>query len=206
MVMPYRFNFDLSSISKTLFTEVAKVAAEKEMHRKIGKSARRLATRLRIEEATGLNVSDALILIEDLVDIQVKNMSEKERFEKAGKKVLFLPHCARKYMDNRCKAQFNQNVPSYVCAHCSPDCLVNNATQLAKQKHYDVYILPGNSCVEKIIKNNHYDGVLGVACTEELRLGGEYLKRIGVTGQALSLIKNGCANTKFNLENLSALM
>jgi hypothetical protein len=204
--MPYRFNFDLSNISKTLFKEVAKVAAEREMHRKLGKRARELATKLKIQEATGLNVSDALMLIEDLVDIQVNNMSEKEKFQRAGKKVLFLPHCARKYMDNRCQAQFNQDMPSYICAHCSPDCLVNNAAQLAKKKHYDVYILPGNSCVEKIIKNNRYDGVLGVACTEELRIGGEYLRRIGVTGQALSLIKNGCANTKFNLDNLNALM
>jgi len=204
--MPYRFNFDLSSISKALFKEVAQVAAEKEMHRKIGKSARELATRLKVQEVTGLNVSDALTLIEDLVDIQVKNMSEEEKFHEAGKKVLFLPHCARKYMDNRCKAQFNQDIPSYFCAQCSPDCLVNRATQLAKKKHYDAYVLPGNSCVEKIIKNNQYDGVLGVACTEELRIGGEYLKRIGVTGQALSLIKNGCANTKFNLDNLNALM
>jgi hypothetical protein len=206
MPMPYRFNFDLSNISKTLFKEVAQVAAEKEMPRKLGKRARELATRLKIQEVTGLNVSDALTLIEDLVDIQVKNMSEKEKFQKAGRKVLFLPHCARKYMDNRCKAQFNQDIPSYICAHCSPDCLINNATQLAKKKHYDVYILPGNSCVEKIVKNNRYDAVLGVACTEELRIGGEYLRRIGVAGQALSLIKNGCANTKFNLDSLNALM
>jgi hypothetical protein len=204
--MPYRFDFDLSNISKTLFKEVAKVAAEKEMHRKLGKSARELATKLRIQEATGLNVSDALTLIEDLVDIQVKNISEKERFQKAQKKALFLPHCARKYMDNRCKAQFNPDIPSYICAHCSPDCLVNRAIQLAKEKYYDVYILPGNSCTEKIVKNNNYDGVLGVACTEELRLGGEYLKKIGVTGQALSLLKNGCANTKFNMDSLNALM
>jgi len=206
MVMPYRFNFDLSNISKSLFKEVAKVAAQREMHRKLGKSARELANKLKIQEATGLNVSDALTLIEDLVDIQVKNMSEREKFQKAGKKVLFLPHCARKYMDNRCKAQFSQDIPSYICARCSPDCQINKATQLAKKKHYDVYVLPGNSCVEKIIKNNRYEGVLGVACTEELRIGGEYLKRIGVTGQALSLIKNGCANTKFNLDNLNALM
>jgi hypothetical protein len=204
--MPYRFNFDLSSISKTLFKEVAKVAAEKEMPRKLGKGARELATKLKIQEATGLNVSDALTLIEDLVDIQVKNMSERETFQKAGKKVLFLPHCARKYMDSRCKAMFNHEIPSYICAQCSPDCLINRATQLAEKKHYDVYILPGNSCVEKIIKNDRYDGVLGVACTEELRLGGEYLRRIGVTGQALSLLKNGCANTKFSLDNLNALM
>ena len=204
--MPYRFNFDLSSISKNLFKEVARVAAEKSMHKRIGKSARELASKLKIQEATGLNVTDALVLIEDMVDVQINNVSQREKFQNAGKKALLLPHCSRKYMDNRCKARFDQTVPSYFCAHCSPDCLVNQATQIAKKRKYDVYILPGGSCVEKITKRNMYDGVLGVACTEELRIGGEYLKHIGVTGQALPLTKNGCANTKFNLESLSALM
>jgi len=204
--MPYRFNFDLSNISKSLFKEVAKVAGEGDVHRKLGKSARNLAHKFKIEEATGLNVADALVLLEDLVDIQIKNVSQREGFQKAAKKALFLPHCSRKYMDNRCKAHFNQEIPSYVCAHCSPDCLVNKATQLAKKKHYDVYILPGGSCVEKIMKHNRYDGVLGVACTEELRIGGEYLKSTGINGQALPLIKNGCANTVFNLDSLNALM
>ena len=204
--MPYRFNFDLSTVSKSLFKEVAKVAGEKGVHRKIGKSARELATRLKIEEATGLNVTDALVLIEDMVDVQIKNVSQLERFKRAGKKALLLPHCSRKYMDNRCKARFDQTIPSYVCARCSPDCLINMATQLAETKEYDVFILPGGSCVEKITKNNKYDGILGVACTEELRMGGEYLKSIGVAGQALPLLKNGCATTKFNLDSLNAIM
>ena len=204
--MPYRFNFDLSDISKSLFKEVAKVAGEKGVHKKLGKSARQLATKLKIEEATGLNVTDALVLLEDMMDIQIKNMSEQEKFRKAGKKALLLPHCSRKYMDDRCKAHFDPTVPSYICAHCSPDCQVNEATQLAKAKEYDVFILAGGSCVEKIMKNNLYDGVLGVACTEELRIGGAYLKSIGVAGQALPLLKNGCANTKFNLDGLDILM
>ena len=204
--MSYRFNFDLSGVSKSLFKEVAKVAGERGVHRKIGKRARELATKLKIEEATGLNVTDALVLLEDMVDVQIKNVSQLERFQKAGKKALLLPHCSRKYMDNRCKANFDPTIPSYVCAHCSPDCLVNMATRLARVKKYDVYILPGGSCVERITKNNKYEGILGVACTEELRIGGEYLKSIGVAGQALPLLKNGCASTKFNLDSLSALM
>lgn len=204
--MPYRFNFDLSGISKSLFKEVAKVAGEKGVHKKLGKSARELAAKLKIEEATGLNVNDALVLLEDMVDIQIKNVSQQEKFQKAGKRALLLPHCSRKYMDNRCKARFDQTIPSYVCAHCSPDCQVNKAAQLAEERKYDVYILPGGSCIEKIAKNNQYDGILGVACTEELRIGGAYLKNIGVAGQALPLLKNGCANTKFNLDSLSVLM
>jgi hypothetical protein len=161
---------------------------------------------LKIEEATGLNISDALVVLEDLVDVQVRNLSQRDKFLKASKKVLLLPHCARKYMDTRCKACFDESIPSYICAHCSPDCIVNSATQLAKKKGYDVCIIPGGSCVEKILKNNRYDGVLGVACTEELKIGGVFLERVGVSGQGLPLLKNGCANTKFNLKSLNALM
>jgi len=204
--MPYRFNFDLSNVSKTFFKEVARVAGEKDVHKKLGKRARELAAKLKIEQATGLDITDALVLLEDMVDIQIKNLSHRDRFQKAGKKVLLLPHCARKFMDNRCKARFDKSIPSYICAHCSEDCLISYATKLAQKKGYDVCIIPGGSCVEKILSNNNYDGVLGVACTEELRLGGMFLEKVGIAGQALPLLKNGCANTKFNLKSLSALM
>jgi len=204
--MPYRFNFDLSKVSKHFFKEIARVAGEKDVHKKLGKRAIELADKLKIEQATGLNVTDAIVLLEDMVDIQVRNLSHKERFQKAGKKVLLLPHCARKYMDSRCKARFDKSIPSYVCAHCSEECLINYATKLAEKKGYDVCVIPGGSCVENILKNNRYDGVLGVACTEELRLGGVFLEKVGVAGQALPLLKNGCANTKFNLKSLNALM
>ena len=80
--MPYRFNFDLSGVSKSLFKEVAKVAGERGVHRKIGRSARELAAKLKIEEATGLNVTDALVLLEDMVDVQIKNVSQLERFKR----------------------------------------------------------------------------------------------------------------------------
>jgi len=204
--MPYRFNFDLSKVSKSFFKEVARAAGEKDVHKKLGKRARELATKLKIEEATGLNITDALVLLEDMVDIQVKNLSQRENFLKTNKKVLLLPHCARKYMDGRCKARFDEGVPSYICAHCSPDCPINHATKLAKKKGYDVCIIPGGSCVEKILKNKRYDGVLGVACTEELKIGGMFLEKIGIAGQALPLLRNGCANTKFNLKSLNAIM
>jgi len=77
---------------------------------------------------------------------------------------------------------------------------------LAEKKGYDVYILPGGSCVQKILKSRHYDGVVGVACGEEIRLSGETLSDLRVAGQAVPLIKNGCANTIFNLETLSNIL
>ncbi|MEM2970940.1 MAG: DUF116 domain-containing protein [Candidatus Bathyarchaeia archaeon] len=201
--MPYKFTFDLSKIPRFFFTEIAKVGLQKGLHKKVGGTIQEMIKKFKIQEATGLNLADAVLLLEDLVDMQARNLLEREKFLKTKKRALFLPHCSRKYMDNRCKATFDPNIPSYICAHCSPDCLINKAVQLAEEKGYDVYVLPGSSCVSKILKDGRYDGVVGVACGEEIRLSGEILKEVGLTGQAVPLIKNGCANTLFNIETLA---
>jgi len=200
--MPYKFTFDLSRISRFFFTELTKVGYQKGMHKKVGRAAHEIIRKFKIQEATGLNLSDAVLLLEDLIDIQARNLLERERFVKTRKRALLLPHCSRKYMDSRCKAVFDPNIPSYICAHCSSDCLINKAVSLAEKKGYDVYILPGGSCVPEILQTRHYEGVVGVASGEETKLGGRTLKCIDVVGQAVPLIKNGCANTFFNIETL----
>lgn len=172
------------------------------MHKRIGNALQDIIKKFRIEELTGLNLSDAVHLLEDLVDVETRNFLEKEKFRKAEKKALFLPHCSRKFMDNRCKARFEQDVPTYVCAHCSPDCLINEAVSIAKKKGYNVYILPGGSCVSKILRMNRYEGVIGVACGEELKIAGEVLSQMNIAGQAVPLLRNGCANTVFSMETL----
>ena len=204
--MPYRFTFDLSRISRFFFTEVATAAYQRGMHRKVGKTVQEMIKKFKIQEATGLNLSDAVTLLEDLIDVQARNLVERERFIQTKKRALLLPHCSRKFMDNRCKAAFDPHLPSYVCAHCSPDCQVGKAEFLAKKKGYDVYILPGGSCIPKILNAKHYEGIIGVACGEEVRTGGETLKVMNISGQTVPLIKNGCANTAFNIENLSKIL
>jgi len=204
--MPYGFSFDLSRVSKSFFRELAKVAHDKDVHRRLGKKTRNLAEKFKVRELTGLEVSDALTLVEDLVDIYVRNISGKEKFLKTRKRVLLLPHCSRKFMDNRCKASFDPKVPSYFCASCSPDCLINRATELGKKRGYDVYVLPGGSCVPEIMKNNFYEGIVGVACSQELTIGGNYLEALGRAGQAVPLVKNGCANTRFSIETLERIL
>ena len=204
--MPYKFSFDISRISKAFFRELASLAKEKGLHRKFGGQARNLADKFKIHEITGLEVSDALMLVEDLVDIYVRNISESTTFSKTKKRALLLPHCSRKHMDNRCQASFNPEIPSYSCGHCSDDCIINKATRLAEKKGYDVFVLAGSSCVPQILKNKGYEGVIGVACSHELKMGGDYLRHLGLTGQAVPLTKNGCANTSFNLETLKKIM
>jgi hypothetical protein len=200
--MPYKFTFDLSKVPRFFFTEIATVSCQRGVHKALMKTLQDMIKRFRIEEATGLNLSDAVVVISDMVDMQARNLMERGKFLETRKRALFLPHCSRKYMDSRCKAVFDPNVPSYVCSHCSPDCLVNRADCLAKKKGYDVYVLPGGSCVTKILKSKRYGGVVGVACGEELKLSGDVMSGVRVAGQAIPLIKNGCANTVFNLETL----
>ncbi len=162
-----------------------------------------MVKKFKIEEATGLNLADALLVMQDLVDVQVGNLMDRPKFLQTEKRALFLPHCSRKFMDGRCKATFDSDIPSYVCAHCSPDCLVNRATGEATKKGYDVYVLPGGSCVAKILRSAKYEGIIGVACGEEIKLSGEILNETGVISQSIPLIKNGCSTTVFNMDSLT---
>ena len=202
--MPYKFNFDLSHLSQSFFKEVARFSNKRSFHRELGVKVQYLVEKFRIKELTGLCISDALKVVEDLLDVYIKNLSEKENFLKTSKRALLLPHCSRKFMDNRCQAYFDPEVPSYYCAHCSQDCLINKATTLAEKRGYDVYVIPGSSCIPKLIKRN-YEGIVGVACCEEIKMGMDYCKRVNVWSQGIFLTKNGCADTKFNLESLDAI-
>jgi hypothetical protein len=200
--MPYKFTFDLSKVPRFFFTEVARIGYHKGMHKTFLNKLQDIITKFRIQEATGLNLSDVVVLLQDFIDLQAVNLLERGKFLQTKKRALFLPHCARKYMDSRCKANFDASIPSYTCTHCSEDCLVNKADSLARKKGYDVYILPGGSCVPKILKTACYEGVVGVACGEEVKICSEILSGMDVAGQAIPLIKNGCANTIFNMNTL----
>jgi hypothetical protein len=204
--MPYQFNFDLTRVSRFFFREVAEAAHKRKLHRRIGEVALRLLERFRIQEITGLDVTQALMLLEDLIDIQMKNLSNRERFLKTCRRVLFLPHCSRKYMDNRCKAVFDRSIPSYSCSHCSLDCLVGQATLVGEKRGYDVYVLPGGSCIHQILRKGRYEALVGVACGEEIKLAEGLLEKTGLPGQTVPLIKNGCADTKFNIQALEKVL
>ncbi len=204
--MPYKFNFDLSPVPRFFFTELARVSYQKGMHKTLFNTLQEMIKKFKIEEATGLNLTDAVVVIQDLIEVQAVNLIERKRFLQTKKRALLLPHCSRKFMDGRCKATFDPSIPSYLCAHCSPDCLVNRAETAAKKKGYDVYVVPGGSCVTKILKKANYEGVVGVACGEEIKLAGELLNDAGVAGQSIPLIKNGCSNTVFNMESLSTTL
>jgi uncharacterized protein len=200
--MPYKFTFDISKTPHHFFTELAVASYQRGVHKVFLNTLKDIIKKFKIQEATGLNVQDAIVLIQDLIDIQASNFMLRGKFLETKKRALFLPHCSRKFMDGRCKAVFDSNVPSYICAQCSPDCEVNKASQAGKQRGYDVYVVPGGSCVPKILKTHKYEGAVGVACGEEVKMSLDLLSSMKVAGQSVPLLKNGCANTVFNMDAL----
>ncbi|MGC9020420.1 MAG: DUF116 domain-containing protein [Candidatus Methanodesulfokora sp.] len=196
--VPYRFNFDLSVVPKQFFEELLKASYERKIHRRIAAKAIDLVRTFRLEEITGMDLQNAITVVEDMLEICIMSEMGRRNFKNARRKALFLPHCSRKHMDSRCKAVFDESVPSYICQRCSSDCLVRAAVEMAEERGYDVYIVPGGSCIPKIIERG-YDAVVGVACGMELKLASSFLK---IPAQGIPLIKNGCSHTKFDLEAL----
>jgi hypothetical protein len=204
--MPYAFTFDLSKLSQAIFKDIAKISEKDKLNEKIATMARNLVNKFNVDKFTGLPISDSITVIEDLINVNMKNSLQKEQFLQTQKRALFLPHCCRKYMDSRCHATFDTTTSSYTCNHCSTDCLVHQATVLSAQRNYDIYVLPGASCVRKIFQKKHYEGIVGVACTDELKLASTILEQHNIHAQGIPLIKNGCSETQFDFEILEQIL
>jgi len=205
-IMAYSFNYDFTKLPREFSKDIAKVIEKGKLHRKMGYISRKLVKKFKIDKILGIQLEDAISVVEDLIDINIKNLTNDKKFKKAKNKVLLLPHCSRKYMDSRCKAKFDSKLSSYFCVGCSKDCLVNKATKIAKKKNYQVFVLPGGSCIKKILQRVGCDAILGVACPEEIKLALRLLENSRLTCKGLPLIKNGCANTKFNLNSLKEIL
>lgn len=202
----YEFDFDLTKVSRSFFRRLAKFSDHWDIHRKIGGLVESIIDRFNIQKITGLPFSDAVKVIDDLVDIYAKNLSQEEEFKKSKNRALLLPHCSRKYMDQRCQATFDSELSTYECQHCSEDCLINRASKIGEEEGYDVYVLPGGSCIPKILKKGDYSGVVGVACPHEIQLGLGFLENTQIPYQSVPLLRNGCSNTEFNLETFQQIL
>ena len=204
--MPYSFSYDLTRVSQSVVKQILETAHETGVTKLLSNNAKKLVRILKLDQITGLNLAEAITLVEDFIEVQNANNFQRERFEKAESKALLIPHCARSHMDRKCMADFNPEIPSYTCKGCQEDCIVNKVVKLGEKKGYDVYVIPGGSCAEKILRDQKYSGVVGIACGSELKMALGLLKKLDIPGQGVILTKNGCANTKLNLENLKQVL
>lgn len=204
--MAYKFTFDISKLPKNLFIETHEFCESNPNIEETNNIAEKFVIKFSVDKLSGLTFDNAKILIQDIIDIQLKNIHLRNYFDKSHKRALFLPHCCRKYMDSNCKAEFKIETSSYECRHCSKDCMVSQATIIAKTEGYDVYILPGASCLSKIFNKKSYEGVVGIACTDEIKLANKCLFKLKIPAQAIPLLKNGCAGTLFSVETLRKIL
>lgn len=128
--------------------------------------------------------------IVDQIGVEVRNKVNEKFFKKIDPKdkVLVLPHCLR---DADCEAKLESS--GLVCKNCNR-CVIGVLKVKAENKGFKVFIIPGSTFLKKIIENNKFEAVLGVACYQDLNLAMMKLSKFSCQG--VPLLKDGCINTK----------
>ena len=134
--------------------------------------------------------------IVDQIGVEVRNQVNEKRFDSISNedKLIFLPHCLR-VAD--CEARLTKNgVECTECGRCSIGIIKSKAEPMG----YGVFIVPGSSFVEKIIKEQKFKGILGIACYEDLNHMMMKLSEFAPQGVLLS--RDGCFQTKVDVKKV----
>ena len=128
--------------------------------------------------------------IVDQIGVEVRNKVNAKYFKKIDPldKILVLPHCLR---HTDCEAKLESS--GLVCKDCNR-CVIGVLKTKAENKGFKVFIIPGSTFLKKIIENNKFKAVLGVACYQDLNLAMMNLSKFSCQG--VPLLKDGCINTK----------
>ena len=134
-------------------------------------------------------------LIDDIA-IKVRDEINREKFKEipAEKTLIFLPHCLR---HRDCPATLQKE--GLNCTECGL-CSIGVIKKKAKPLGYKLYIVPGSSFVKKIVMENKFKAVLGVACHEDLNQMMMMLSDF--CPQGVLLEKTGCFETKVNVKKV----
>ena len=132
----------------------------------------------------------------DNIAIRVRDDINKEKFKKipAEKTLIFLPHCLR---HRNCPATLQKE--GLNCTECGL-CSIGVIKKKAEPLGYKLYIVPGSSFVKKIVMENKFKAVIGVACHEDLNQMMMMLSDF--CPQGVLLRKTGCYETKVNVSEV----
>lgn len=128
--------------------------------------------------------------IVDQIGVEVRNKVNEKSFKQIDDKdkVLILPHCLR---SPECEAKLDST--GLHCTDCNR-CVIGILKNKAEDKGYNVFIIPGSTFLKKIVKENNFKAVLGVACYQDLNLAMTKLSNF--SPQGIALLKDGCVCTK----------
>lgn len=135
-----------------------------------------------------------LLIDEILVDIQNAIYLDKFR-EKSERKIVLLPQCLR---NSQCRARCDP-LFGYVCRRCGL-CDIGQIDEIAEQNGYKVFVIPGGSFIQKIMKEYKPTSCIGVACPIELSEAMVIGTKIPVQGVYLK--KDGCFETTVDVDEI----
>ena len=145
------------------------------------------------------SIAKLLKLDEHLIDdisIKVRDDINREKFRQipAEKTLIFLPHCLR---HKDCPATLQKE--GLNCTECGL-CSIGVIKKKSEPLGYKLYIVPGSSFVKKIVMENKFKAVIGVACHEDLSQMMMLLSDF--CPQGVLLEKTGCFETKVNVKKV----
>ena len=137
----------------------------------------------------------------DKLYVELKNSIYRERFGRipAKRKIVFIPHCLRPA--ELCRARVGEY--GYECNGCSvKGCKAIVIKREAERRGMESFIIPGSAMAMKIIKRKRPKAVFGVACLKELVMAAENIESIGIAGQGVELLRDGCVNTDVDMSEV----
>jgi len=132
--------------------------------------------------------------------VETKNRSLIEGFASTpyNERILLLPQCLRA---KDCPAELGKY--GYECQECGK-CIIKTIKQISKKLGYKgTFILPGGSIAKNLLLELKPQACIGVACFKELVLGSFLCEKIGIIGQGVALLRDGCINTIVDLKTLN---
>ena len=131
--------------------------------------------------------------------VETKNRSMIQSYASTPytERVLLLPQCLRA---KDCPAELGEY--GYECQQCGR-CSIAKIVQQTKDLGYKgAFIMPGGSIAKKILLELKPKASIGVACFKELVMGSFLCEKIGVIGQGVALLRDGCINTIVDMKTL----
>ena len=132
--------------------------------------------------------------------VESKNRSLVKNFSSTpyNERILLLPQCLR---SKDCPAELGKY--GYECQECGR-CSIAKIKHVTKNLGYKgTFILPGGSIAKNLLLELKPQACIGVACFKELVLGSFLCEKLGIIGQGVALLRDGCINTIVDLKSLN---
>jgi hypothetical protein len=127
-----------------------------------------------------------------MLEIELVNRLNKEKFKTSDSKYAFLPHCLHD-LDKECLSASDGT--DYVCKSCSKNCSINSVSKLMKMQDINAYIWR-EADLKKVFRmaksNGQSIAAFGVACIPELVNGLRLCAKYDVPAVGVPLDANRC--------------